>query len=1082
MRKIALEGIITIILFLFFFTPVHAQLGTYSASPPFISQSLPPNVMLIVDNSGSMFRFAYFDGWDTPEADDDNYGTSYYYPCVNFNPNYKYYGYFDPDYWYTYSNNRFSPTASKSSRGKNSNEWDGNFLNWLTMRRVDILRKVLTGGRLVAEGGENRLIAQAPDYCYYRGQYKKISNANLYTPFSGTVTFKVCKTGSTAQIIKGRSKYNIKVSLGGNTPKGIIQNVGNRIRWGLSFYHPNVPTPQGGYIQATIQDRDNASLERAIVNEINNKIPNSNTPLAEVLWTVTGYFAQESSLLGGPGPRYQSGDYQINNNVDPYNFGTGGQPIWAWCAKSFVILITDGEPCQDGYLPNSLKDYANGRSDFNCVSRSNDSSEPCYIPSCSGGYVPGIEDVALYAHTNDLRDDLESDQNLDIYTVFAFGAGSKLLEYTAINGGFTDKNGNNRPDLNEEWDEDGDGVPDNYYEASSGYELEAKLQQAITDILKKVASGTAVSVLATSAEGEGSLFQAFFRPSVTEGTREITWLGYFHGLWIDAYGHLREDTINDHRLVYSQDKIIEYTIGPSGDTMIELYSDSDGDGQKDNTTPDATVSIDELKPIWAAGKLLALRDHTSRTIKTFIDSNNNGRVDTGEFIDFKDNNRNNLRPYLRAADETEAQNIINFIRGEQISGYRDRELTVEGQSGKVWKLGDIVYSTPTVVGRPASNFNVIYSDDSYVPYYEKYKDRDVMVYVGANDGMLHAFWAGKYHEGDDPNTNGIEEAGWYSAESNIGTNLGEELWAYIPYNLLPHLKWLTDNNYSHVYYVDLKPMVADVKIFPADADHPNGWGTILIGGMRLGGGTINVTDDFGNGVENRTFRSAYFALDITVPQNPKLLWEFTDSNLGFTTCYPSIVKISDKWFLAFGSGPTDYDGTSSQQGKVYIIDLQTGGNIIKKVFNTDHNAFLVDPIAVDATVNYSIDVIYIGETYALGNNFNGKMFRLVTKAGDNYSENPDDWTLSTFFTTDTGQPITSAAGASFDNDHNLWVYFGTGKYMSAEDKTDTKQQSFYGIKDPCYQGGCTITVAKSCLLYTSPSPRDLSTSRMPSSA
>jgi len=198
MRKIALEGIITIILFLFFFTPVHAQLGTYSASPPFISQSLPPNVMLIVDNSGSMFRFAYFDGWDTPEADDDNYGTSYYYPCVNFNPNYKYYGYFDPDYWYTYSNNRFSPTASKSSRGKNSNEWDGNFLNWLTMRRIDIVRKVLVGGKY--SGGY--LTGERADW-YSRGYVKKVTNAGSYTPYSGTRYFEFDLGGS------GTSRFRV---------------------------------------------------------------------------------------------------------------------------------------------------------------------------------------------------------------------------------------------------------------------------------------------------------------------------------------------------------------------------------------------------------------------------------------------------------------------------------------------------------------------------------------------------------------------------------------------------------------------------------------------------------------------------------------------------------------------------------------------------------------------------------------------------------------------------------------------------------------------------------------------------------
>ena len=239
-------------------------------------------------------------------------------------------------------------------------------------------------------------------------------------------------------------------------------------------------------------------------------------------------------------------------------------------------------------------------------------------------------------------------------------------------------------------------------------------------------------------------------------------------------------------------------------------------------------------------------------------------------------------------------------------GYRDRQLTVDGTL-QVWKLGDIVYSTPSVVGKPLSNYNVIFNDATYDAYYRKYKDRDTVVYVGANDGMLHAFWAGKSMAGDNPSTTSTTEASWYSKASGMGTNLGEELWAYIPYNLLPHLKWLADPNYPHVYYVDLKPRYADVKIFTPDTDHPNGWGTILIGGMRLGGKPIAVTDNFGSGSETRTFRSAYFALDITVPNAPKLLWEYTDTTgkLGLTTSYPTIIKVKNKWFAFFGSGPTD---------------------------------------------------------------------------------------------------------------------------------------------------------------------------------
>ena len=134
-----------------------AGMTDYCQVPPYVVQNIAPNVMLMVDSSGSMFNFSYYDGFNTPtNLGDDDLCTNSGSPCTGFTdpgtyPGYKYYGYFDSDYWYTYSSNRFVPSAPKTGSGlsgardKLSTEWDGNFLNWLTMRRVDILRKVMTG-------------------------------------------------------------------------------------------------------------------------------------------------------------------------------------------------------------------------------------------------------------------------------------------------------------------------------------------------------------------------------------------------------------------------------------------------------------------------------------------------------------------------------------------------------------------------------------------------------------------------------------------------------------------------------------------------------------------------------------------------------------------------------------------------------------------------------------------------------------------------------------------------------------------------------------------------------------------------
>jgi len=1066
-------------------------ISDYSSLPVFMSTSLQPNVMVMLDTSMNMFKFAYYEGWETPkDTTDDNYGTNNGHPAEGFNPSINYYGLFDYRYFYTYGSNKFTPTVLRSSRVKASNEWDGNFLNWLTMRRIDVLRKVLTGGK---ESGSTAVTETPSSACAEasEGAYKRIAiNADNFTPFPGetSIDFKIWKSG----IEKGSSKYALSiVKVSGTATEGIIQKLYDRFRWGLTFFNTD---DEGGKVSDPTKQRNLTAIRTTLVNNINTVTPSGKTPLAEALWGITGFFAQTTGSIqgfGSPGPSYHSGDYTINNEDDPYNYGTGGQPVWAPCAKTAVVLVTAGEPCGDGNLPDGLKNYATGTT-YDCTSRS--ASGDCYFSDCGTGAVPGVEDVALFAHTRDIRDSMDGDQKLDIYVVSVFGPGTGLLKYTAINGGFTDKGEvkDGVPNDSSEFDVDPDigapGEPDNYFEARNGTELEEALQKTAELILKKVSSGTSVAVLSTSDTGEGSLFQAYFKPEVYESGTKVRWLGYLQGLWVDNKGNLREDTVDDQALVYTQDKIIEYVLDPdTNEPKIEKYSDSDGDGNADSTTPDGpAVGLSAATPIWEAGKMLAKRTASSRTIYTFIDSDADGIADTDEFTTFTSDTTKAtaLQDYLRSSTVTEAQNIINFTRGEQVTGYRNRQLTV-GEGLQVWKLGDIVYSTPTVSGKPASNYQLTYGHTSdgasYSAFYTKYKNRDTLVFAGANDGMLHAFYAGEYHSGPVSSTS--SEAGWFENKKSVSNvHLGDELWAYIPCNLLPHLKWLTDPTYgdnTHIYYVDLKPRIADVKIFTDDTDpvtgvHPNGWGTVLIGGMRLGGGPITGTGT----LASRTFRSAYFCLDITVPDQPKLLWEFTDANLGYTASYPTIIKVGSKWFSVFGSGPTnlargDCDNATGNasgpgvHGKIYIVEIATG--TASRIFTTAENrAFLTDPIAVDTDLDFNIDRIYIGETYdpdISGVTYGGKMYRLWAKDSSGAAnQDPTTWVSPSllFNTNEAGngksQPLTSSATAAFDDTHNLWVYFGTGKFMGTTDKTDSFQQAFYGIKEPCSTYTCETTV------------------------
>ncbi len=452
-----------------------------------------------------------------------------------------------------------------------------------------------------------------------------------------------------------------------------------------------------------------------------------------------------------------------------------------------------------------------------------------------------------------------------------------------------------------------------------------------------------------------------------------------------------------------------------------------GDGVADTTTPFQTVTLttgglSNVQPIWEGGRRLALLNPgatcessttwpksgnmsqggtTCRRILTWADLGNSGYVDTGETLEFSTANVASLCPYLgaslvldcnssvaanRTAAQNEATDIINWIRGSSVSVLRDRTLNVVNDVGVTvqaqWKLGDVVNSSPIVVGPPHERFDIIYGDATYAQFFQRYKDRRQVTYVGANDGMLHAINSGFFRVENQPidGTGPTVQVRFTTTPKQIHTStdcaglpcdaavtqysfrsdappLGTELWAFIPQDLLPQLRWLTMPSYDHMYYMDLTPKVTDARIFAADADHPGGWGTILIGGFRLGGscatcvgkGTPRVvqadfnnngtTTDTGNGSSGsdyRVFLSSYFVMDVTNPEKePTLLWVFRDDDLGLTTAAPAVLRANpttdaktsstnEKWYVAFGTGPTHHDAFSTQTAQVFVVDLKLG--------------------------------------------------------------------------------------------------------------------------------------------------------------
>jgi type IV pilus assembly protein PilY1 len=256
--------------------------------------------------------------------------------------------------------------------------------------------------------------------------------------------------------------------------------------------------------------------------------------------------------------------------------------------------------------------------------------------------------------------------------------------------------------------------------------------------------------------------------------------------------------------------------------------------------------------------------------------------------------------------------------------------------------------------------------------------------------------------------------------------------------------------------------------------------------------------------------SSYFALDVTNPETPKFLWEFSGStasngtplgDLGAATSGPAIVRLAyrnangkpdntknGKWYAIFASGPTgpidtinhQFYGYSDQDLKIFVVDLATG--VLVKTFDTGiQNAFAgsITSNTIDTDRNnpnasgyYSDDVVYIGYTQldtsqasvgppaSPGTWTKGGVLRLTTADWCNPSgANTCDaaglapgqpWQVGTLIN-GTG-PITTAISKLQDTvNNNLWLYFGSGRFFyKNDDPSSSLQEQLYGVKEPCY--------------------------------
>ncbi|MBW2207681.1 MAG: hypothetical protein JRG79_12280, partial [Deltaproteobacteria bacterium] len=720
------------------------------------------------------------------------------------------------------------------------------------------------------------------------------------------------------------------------------------------------------------------------------------------------------------------------------------------------------------------------------------------------------DDVAYFLQKHDIVDYRTGFQNVATYTV-GFMA-EDLADRYLIN---ISNNGNGSLNLYDETDVEYGRY---HFSADNPATIGPALMAAINDILERAASGTAVSVPATSGEGEGNLVQAFFRPVIPSGASEVKWLGYLQSLWVDSYGNLREDTVHDAALDVTEDNIVKYFVDSgTGDTMVRRYFVTAATPYPDTSAASTAgyedKQLHEMEPVWEAGKRLHTRASSDRKIFTFIDTNNDGAPDSTDLVNSQWDNAGQvlgltatnaalLKPYLGVKDDTayswlagslanthdnRVANLIDFTRGAAVANLRNRTL-----DGNVWKLGDIIHSTPVLLNKPTDKYHLIYSDESYGDYYSANLGRESVVIVGSNSGFLHCFTSWKFNAA----INGFEQPGATSEQ------IGDELWAYIPQALLPHLKWLAHPSYEHIYYVDLKPKVFDAKIRDRDGDNQLDWSTLVLVGFNMGGQHIQAQEDFDYDPVTadtvKDFWPAFSLIDITDPRNPVVLWEKTYTGLGLTTSFPAVLKVKDRWFAVFGSGPdadatapNQCSATSTRPGYVYVIDLATGnaysdistfgvGATNGWLFQTSEpNAFMNSPVTIDSTLNFNVDGVYFGETWydSTGSvagdpdsgagtiNWKGKLYKITipsvdsngdydASSPDHYSDNPLDgnttkaWYMDPYF--DARRPISGSIALSRDAFGNVWTYFGTGRYFSEADENNMDQQYLLGVKDPFF--------------------------------
>lgn len=559
------------------------------------------------------------------------------------------------------------------------------------------------------------------------------------------------------------------------------------------------------------------------------------------------------------------------------------------------------------------------------------------------------------------------------------------LWFAAKYGGFKDANANNLPDPGE-WDSKVTGTPDNYFLVTNALNLKAQLDQAFKSIAQSnnsVTSVAATTVSNSSADSNRAIYRTDYKVA--------TWSG---------------DLIKETTNVVTSAVTAEWKASANLPTIRNIkMANATGNSLIDFTWANLNTRV------YATANLQKALATDPATNLASVDASGN----------------------LTAAGITAGQKRLAFIKGTDTS-YRTRTSL----------LGDIINSSPAVVqgAQYLAYLAEAIDDDAthqYTAFISAQAARSPRVYVGANDGMLHAFNA----------------------------TTGAETFAFVPTAVIANLNKYTASNYNsdgsqHQYYVDGSPVVRDVYFSGA-------WHTVLVGTLRAGGRSM-------------------FALDITVPDTPTLLWEFSEdslasidntvdpantlSDLGYTFATPTIARLHNgKWAVVTGNG---YDSPSGR-ATLFLLDI-SDGSLIRNI-----------PVGAAGSGNNGLSSVGVADInsdgfadYAYAGDLLGNMWRfdLIDSAStpplakSNVIAN-DKFKLSygnaplysakdaTTSPVAAGQPQPITTAPTFVRHPSLTGYiviFGTGKYYAPADKlspSNAMLQNVYGIWDKQTKGQTT---------------------------